>query len=250
MRTQGATLGESTAPGIRLRILRPHAKGGLGQVWVALDTELDRPVALKEVQDRHADNPSSRTRFVAEAEITGKLEHPGIVPVCGLGRHCDGRPFYAMRFIQGHSFKEAIDEFHADEALKRDAGRRALRLRELRRRFTDVCNAIAFAHSRGIVHRGLKPANVVLGPFCETLVVDWGLAKTTGRLVGRGTETPEPESDGPICISALSGSPDETLPGTPVGTPSFMSPEQACGKIDRVGARWVSTVWEPHSIIC
>ena len=111
-----ASLGESTSTGSRFRILRPHARGGLGQVSVALDQELDRPVALKEIQDRHADEPHSRARFVQEAEITGKLEHPGIIPVYGLGHDANGRPFYAMRFIQGDSLKEAIAAFHGDGA--------------------------------------------------------------------------------------------------------------------------------------
>jgi len=85
------SLGESTSAGSRFRILRPHAKGGLGQVSVALDQELERPVALKEIQELHADEPHSRARFVQEAEITGKLEHPGIIPVYGLGHAADGR---------------------------------------------------------------------------------------------------------------------------------------------------------------
>ena len=104
----------STLLGSRFRILRPHAKGGLGQVSVARDEELQREVALKEIQDRHADNPYSRARFLLEAEITGGLEHPGIVPVYGLGQYADGRPYYAMRFIRGDSLKEAIDHFHGN----------------------------------------------------------------------------------------------------------------------------------------
>src|SRR6202012_4067617 len=97
---------------IRYRALRPHAKGGLGEVFLALDEELGREVALKEIQGRHADHPESRSRFMLEAEVTGCLEHPGIVPVYGLGRYPDGRPYYAMRFIRGNSFKDAIDAFH------------------------------------------------------------------------------------------------------------------------------------------
>src|SRR5262249_39639293 len=95
--------GLPTSTGGRFRIIRPHAKGGLGEVFVARDEELHREVALKQIQDRHADNPQSRSRFVLEAEITGGLEHPGIVPVYGLGTYADGRPFYAMRFIKGDS---------------------------------------------------------------------------------------------------------------------------------------------------
>ena len=97
------SIGTTTVGGQRFRVLRPHARGGLGVVYVALDGELNREVALKEILDRHADDPISRTRFLLEAEITGGLEHPGIVPVYGLGTYGDGRPYYAMRFIKGDS---------------------------------------------------------------------------------------------------------------------------------------------------
>src|SRR5262245_37200576 len=170
--------------------LRPHARGGLGEVLVAEDTELHREVALKEIQARHADDPASRGRFLLEGEITGRLEHPGIVPVYGLGTHADGRPFYAMRFIKGDNLKQAIAQFHRrDQAAPADQGPSkrggaefaSLEFRRLLRRFVDVCNAVAYAHSRGVLHRDLKPGNVMLGEFGETLVVDWGLAKVVGR---------------------------------------------------------------------
>lgn len=98
--------------GQRFRVLRPHARGGLGEVFVAQDLELQREVALKEIQSQFADRPESRSRFVLEAEITGGLEHPGIVPVYGLGQYEDGRPYYAMRFIRGNSLREAIERFN------------------------------------------------------------------------------------------------------------------------------------------
>ena len=229
--------GNRRPTGSRFRILRPHAKGGLGQVSVALDQELDRPVALKEIQDRHADEPHSRARFVQEAEITGKLEHPGIIPVYGLGHDATGRPFYAMRFIKGDSLKEAIAAFHGDEGLKKDPAARMSRLRELLRRFTDVCNAIAYAHSRGVLHRDLKPGNIMLGPYSETLVVDWGLAKSVGdALSGRRRRAMARRSmEGPIRLSGLSGSGAETVAGSPIGTPAFASPEQLTGATDRLG---------------
>ena len=121
---QDATLtlsvGTATSDGLRFRILRPHAQGGLGAVFVALDGELNREVALKQILDDHADDLSCRARFLIEAEVTGGLEHPGIVPVYGLGHYSDGRPYYAMRFIRGDSLKEAIAAYHSDTSLKSD----------------------------------------------------------------------------------------------------------------------------------
>jgi serine/threonine-protein kinase len=244
-RTASYAIGAATSDGQRFRILRPHARGGLGAVFVALDTELHREVALKQILDHHADDPVSRRRFLIEAETTGGLEHPGIVPVYGLGTYGDGRPYYAMRFVRGDSLKEAIDRFHGrvgtahqDDADGRgtvvgahptDPGHRSLELRKLLRRFTDVCNAIDYAHSRGVLHRDIKPANVILGMHGETLVVDWGLAKPLGRSdPGSGERT--------LLPSSSSGS-SETLPGSALGTPSYMSPEQAQGDLDRLGPR-------------
>src|SRR5260221_8991356 len=129
---------------MRFRILRPHARGGLGAVFVAQDEELHREVALKEIQERQADNQDSRARFLMEAEITGGLEHPGIVPVYGLGPYGDGRPYYAMRFIRGDSLKDAIERFHKADAAT-TSGQRNLELRLLLGRFVDVCDAIAYA---------------------------------------------------------------------------------------------------------
>jgi WD40 repeat protein/tRNA A-37 threonylcarbamoyl transferase component Bud32 len=221
--------GESTSAGQRFRILRPHAKGGLGEVFVARDEELRREVALKQIQGRYADDARSRARFVLEAEVTGGLEHPGIVPVYGLGQYADGRPFYAMRFVKGDSLRDAIERYHKTDGKSSDSGERALEFRRLLSRFMDVCNAIGYAHSRGVLHRDLKPGNIMLGPYGETLVVDWGLAKVVGHseglaLLGESTLRPE----------AASGS-APTIAGTAVGTPQFMSPEQAAGKLDQLG---------------
>jgi serine/threonine-protein kinase len=199
---------------------------------VALDTELNRDVALKEIQPRFADDPRHRARFEFEAEVTGRLEHPGIVPVYGLGHTPEGRPFYAMRLIKGSSLREAVRDFHqAENQPGRDPGQRALELRELLGRFMDVCDAVAYAHSRGVLHRDLKPSNIMLGKYGETLVVDWGLAKALDQ--------PEPGSSidrSELPLRPSSGSHLEpTLAGSAVGTPAYMSPEQVDGQIGNLG---------------
>ena len=234
---QAGSASAAGAVGTRFRILRHHARGGLGQVSVALDEELHREVALKEIQEQHADNTDSRSRFVLEAEITGRLEHPGIVPVYGLGHYADGRPFYAMRFIQGDSLKAAIEAFHRPATNKEQAksaaaeqAERNVQFRQLLRRFVDVCNTMAYAHSRGILHRDLKPGNIMVGKYGETLVVDWGLAKSLGH--GERTESAEVKE---TTLLPTSGNSSETLPGLAIGTPGYMSPEQAAGKLEELG---------------
>ncbi|MGO9464529.1 MAG: tetratricopeptide repeat protein, partial [Isosphaeraceae bacterium] len=213
----------------RYRVLWPHAMGGLGQIYVAEDQELHRRVALKEIRPEHAMDPVSRERFVVEAEVTGKMEHPGIVPVHGLGVHRDGRPFYAMRFIKGENLTTAIRQFHGGAA--NFAGRE---FRWLLRRFIDVCNTIAYAHSRGVLHRDLKPSNVMLGPFGETLVLDWGVAKAAGIGEPGAASAEFSVGDDPI-LRTRWGSSSGTAAGQAVGTPAYMSPEQAEGKLEAIG---------------
>jgi serine/threonine protein kinase len=214
----------------RFRILRPHAKGGLGEVFVAHDEELNRAVALKEIQAQYAGNRDSCSRFLLEAEITGRLEHPGIVPVYGLGRYADGRPYYAMRFVEGENLRESIQRFHGADKLGRDPRERRLAFRELLGRFVSVCNAVAFAHSRGVLHRDLKPSNVMLGRYGETLIVDWGLAKIAGK------KDKADASDSTMIQPGLGTSgATPTRHGSALGTPAFMSPEQAEGQLDRLG---------------
>jgi WD40 repeat protein/serine/threonine protein kinase len=214
----------------RYTIVSPHARGGLGEVFLAHDQELNRDVALKQIKECLADDAQSRARFVREAELTGRLEHPGIVPVYGLGRDPDGRPYYAMRFVQGESLREGIDRFHAETPPAQDSGERALWLRQLLRRFVDVCNTVSYAHSRGVLHRDLKPSNVMLGQYGETLVVDWGLAKPLDRI--ESAESPPSEDLAKLC--ANDGS-EPTRAGSAVGTPAYMSPEQAAGRLEQMG---------------
>jgi serine/threonine-protein kinase len=209
----------------RFHIIRAFSRGGLGQVSLARDQELNREVALKEILPKHADSDEARQRFLMEAEITGSLEHPGIVPVYGLGQYGDGRPFYAMRFIRGDNLQSAIDEFHTSPL----TDGRELRFRHLLGRFIDVCNAIEYAHNRCVLHRDLKPGNIMLGKYGETLVVDWGLAKTIGEDSGADYYEEQPVRPAAAEQSAA------TQLGRVVGTPAYMSPEQASGRIDLLG---------------
>ena len=228
---------EQPSTGVRFRKVREHASGNLGVVYVARDEELNREVALKEIKERNADHSYSQAKFLLEAEVTGGLEHPGIVPVYGLGHHDDGRPFYAMRFIRGKSLLEAIRRFHADDSLKSDPGARLLALQKLVRRFTDVCNAVAYAHSRGVLHRDLKPDNVMVGKYGETLVVDWGLAKALGTSGEESRTVAGPDDPLPEALLQPSSAEgfEATQAGSLVGTPAYMSPEQAAGRLDLLG---------------
>ncbi len=216
----------------RFEILRPHAKGGIGEIFVARDRELGRDVALKEIRTEHSLSTNVRSRFLLEAEINGNLEHPNIVPIYSLGTSEDGRPFYAMRFIQGESLKETIDRFHQQRS-SRDFSKTSLELRELLNRLIDVCHAIAYAHSRGVLHRDLKPSNIMLGNYGETLIIDWGLAKPIGS-----TERVETEisPDDPLLFRPkASDLLEATSVGTVLGTPAMMSPEQAEGRLAELG---------------
>lgn len=225
---------KSTHERSRFQILRPLGKGGLGIVSVARDEELEREVALKEIQPRLADDPESRDRFEREAKITGALEHPGIVPVYGLGARGNGRLYYAMRLIRGESLKEAIERsFQTFPAT--GCQERAAELRKLLNRFVDACNAVAYAHSRHVVHRDIKPDNIMLGRYGETLVVDWGLAKPLDQVEPRRTVVAAKTCEGPLRLTT--GSSTATRMGSMLGTPQFMSPEQAEGRLDQAGPK-------------
>src|SRR5262249_35739380 len=135
-------------------------EGGMGLVWEARDSEVGRQVALKQLRPQHEGDFALRERFLAEARVTGQLEHPGVVPVYRVLERPDGSPVYSMRLVRGQTLLDAVREYHRRGL---DEGR--LVLRELLQAFVSVCQTLAYAHSRGVIHRDLKGANVILGPF-------------------------------------------------------------------------------------
>ncbi len=190
----------------RYQIIAEHARGGIGRVLRATDREFGRDVALKELLRL---SPLAEVRFVREAIITARLEHPNIVPVHEAGRWPDGRPYYAMKLVSGRPLRELIEE----------ARTLADRLKLLER-VVAVADAIAYAHDHGVIHRDLKPSNIIVGEYGETIVIDWGLAKyvTDPDDGDRGVPgTPELQSF------------DLTHAGAVLGTPAYMAPEQAAG---------------------
>jgi serine/threonine-protein kinase len=208
----------------------PVARGGLGEIWLAQDEELWRQVALKHLQEACVRDADACRRFVLEAEITGRLEHPGVVPVYGLVHDGKGRPCYAMRFIHGQTLRDAIEQFHAADASQQDAGERTVAFQKLLRSFLAVCQVIAYAHSRGIIHRDVKPGNIMLGKYGETLVVDWGLAKPIAAPKDAETDPTE------TLVSPVSAaSVEQSIMGFVKGSPAYMSAEQAEGQWDTVG---------------
>jgi PAS domain S-box-containing protein len=219
--------GLPAAPGDRYTRLRLHACGGIGRIWVAHDRELGRNVALKELKPEQAANAALRARFLQEARITGQLEHPGTVPVYELAVGRDDRqPFYTMQFVNGRTLSEAARDYHE----RRAAGRAdALGLPALLNAFVTVCNTVAYAHSRGVIHRDLKGQNVILGDFGEVLVLDWGLAKRVDRPEGEPLSPPTPPP-----AAEDSG---QTVQGQALGTPAYMAPEQAAGRLDLIDRR-------------
>jgi tetratricopeptide (TPR) repeat protein/tRNA A-37 threonylcarbamoyl transferase component Bud32 len=201
----------------RYLIQQFHARGGVGEIWLATDKEIGRQVALKCLRE---EREAQRDRFLVEAQITGQLEHPGIVPVHDLGVDEAGRPFYVMSFIHGRTLKEVIEEYHAGGSASAEP--REVQGRGLLEVFVKVCHAVAYAHHRGVIHRDLKPDNVMIGPFGEALVLDWGMAKARGQA--------EPTAGtAPVQPTYLSGS-METQAGAILGSPAYMAPEAAEGR--------------------
>ncbi|HEY4231196.1 MAG TPA: serine/threonine-protein kinase [Thermoanaerobaculia bacterium] len=192
----------------KYRVLGELGRGGMGTVYLAEDTALDRRVALKVVATA-ASAPEAAERMLREARILAGLEHPGIVPVHDAGALPDGRVFYAMKRVDGQRL---------------DALAGTLPLPERLRIFRRICEAVAFAHARGVIHRDLKPENVMVGSFGEVLVMDWGVAKVLS----------EPASGLPVAGGRAARG---TADGTIIGTPDYMAPEQAEGAVERTGPR-------------
>ncbi len=210
---------------VRYRFVRRHREGGLGEVSVAFDEELGRQVALKRIQARWADDQGNLERFEREARITALLQHPGVVPIHALATDSDGYPCYVMRFVEGETLNEAIRRFHEGSTAFPHSVDANLMLRQLLGHFVAVCKTIAYAHSRQVIHRDVKPSNIMLGQYGETLVVDWGLAK---QLAGNDSREAVPEG-----LSAASAV--ETSPDVKLGTLGYRSPEQAAGHLDQMG---------------
>jgi serine/threonine protein kinase len=198
----------------KYRLINELASGGMGTVYLADDTELNRQVAIKILNTPELTSDLKR-RMVREAQIIARLEHPGIVPVHDVGSLPDGRVFYAMKYVRG----SRLDDYAAKNESIRD------RLRK----FQAVCDAVAFAHAHGVIHRDLKPQNIMIGSFGEVLVLDWGVAKILRR------------RESPVASEAdtlmLNNNQADTSHGTVVGTRNYMSPEQARGEINQLDER-------------
>ncbi len=227
------------------RILGRIARGGMSDVLRARDQRLHRTLAMKLLP--RGDNPNAPLfgrrvrRFLEEAEIAGQLEHPAILRVHELGIDAQGQLFFTMPLVRGREFSEIIELVH-DDGVKHWTRPRALGI------LVRVCEAMAYAHARGVIHRDLKPSNIMVGSFGETYVMDWGLAKVVGRAEKErdSTESPtgrleaDPEKLENVRLpwdDESASSPFSTLHGDIVGTPANMSPEQAEGRLEDVGAR-------------
>lgn len=200
-------------------------QGGVGRVLLGFDERIGRQVAIKEMlTSNEAADPSIRRRFLREAQITGRLEHPGIVPVYEMGTTSQGAPYYVMRLVRGQTIAEALAACHSEQPELALAKRL-----QLLDRLIDVCEAMAYAHSKGVVHRDLKPGNIVLGQFGETIILDWGLAKIGIETDVVRRAVPAATEDG--------GADELTQVGEILGTPAYMAPEQVDSRFGEVDAR-------------
>jgi serine/threonine protein kinase len=223
--------GERRSDEPRYKILGELGRGGMGHVLRAVDNDLRREVALKEIAPSFLSSPEHVTRFLREARITGRLEHPAIIPVYEIGRQKIGDQeswYYTMRLVHGRTLKRALLDFHkkyADAAVEF----RTVEGQRLLDAVIAACHAVAFAHSRGVIHRDLKPDNIMLGDYGETVLLDWGLAKVLGAELAAedlpGARTVEIVDHG------------QTEAGAVMGTPQYLAPEQAAGRRDLIDSQ-------------
>ncbi len=218
------TGGKATAR--RYHIGREIGKGGHGRVALVHDTDIGRRVALKTLRSGERATTKELERFIEEVQVTGQLEHPNIVPVHELGTLENGEVFFTMKLVEGRTLERVIAGLRKGIPSIRDTYHRNRMIDILQK----VCQGVGFAHSRGVVHRDLKPANIMLGDYGEVLVMDWGLAKVKG--------VPDQHVDDlAVVTNRTRKGEDETLAGTIKGTPAYMSPEQAMGRIDMIDER-------------
>ncbi|MHC4777088.1 MAG: protein kinase domain-containing protein [Planctomycetota bacterium] len=216
------------------------ARGGMGAIVRIVDNDIRRPVAMKVVLGE--DSRERLERFVEEAQVTGQLEHPNIVPVHELGLNSTGKVYFTMKLVKGRSLEEIIDSLaDRDPVVSAEYS-----LSHLLQVFLKICDALAFAHAKGVIHRDVKPENVMVGRYGEVLVMDWGLAKVRGRTDLAKEEivkTVRSELDGPENPAPQLANPDEskglgrTMDGDVMGTPAYMPPEQAAGRVSEVDER-------------
>lgn len=220
----------------RFEIIKLHASGGLGNVYLAHDKVLDRPVAIKFLR-RAELTKEQLDRFEWEAKITGRLEHPGIVPIHSMQESLDSTPCYVMRFINGLTLAQSVQSaLDLDGSGSSRRYSQSAELQRLLRAFITVCNIVAYAHAQGVIHRDIKPGNIMLGPFGETLLLDWGIAKHVDQAKLESLSSQDrPSPTNPLLNSKQLGqissldSPTYTATGQAIGTPAFASPEQMQG---------------------
>jgi serine/threonine-protein kinase len=213
----------------------------MGTIFQGHDTRLDRQIAFKFLLFRHCENADKRRRFVREARITGRLQHPGIVPVYDAGQSPEGHLFFTMSLVQGQSLARVLDDRHDP----------ALELPRFLKVFEKVCEAVAYAHSEGVIHRDLKPANVMVAPFGVVHLMDWGCAKCLWGGDGEPDDRIAEEwEDAPAAGQA--GTPalvfSSSREGQMLGTPAYMAPEQARGELGRIDER--ADVFGLGGILC
>jgi serine/threonine-protein kinase len=226
----------------RYRIEGEIARGGMGVVLRASDPDFGRTLAVKVLLDHRREDEAAVRRFLDEARLCGQLQHPGIPPVHEMGTLPDGRPFFAMKLVKGDTLAALL----AARPRGADATPLANDLPRFLQSFEQVCQTIAYAHSRGVIHRDLKPANVMVGAFGEVQVMDWGLAKVLSAPAAPAVTLAAAAST--LYTTRHPGSPEETAPGSILGTPAFMPPEQARGQTGHFDER--ADVFALGGILC